>query len=169
MPISQSASQDVNGVANTSDKADGTDGATAPAISAQVAGKDFNGNLQTLFTDTSGRLYVDLGDGVGNAIGSYNGQLSTDDIINTGLTSGTLSVSTTAVAARVSSANLANRKMLSITPTGGMIYLGATSGVTASTGMPIFANQTVTLSFSAAITPFIIATSAVSVFVMEGS
>lgn len=40
------------------DKADGTDGAAAPSVAIQVAGKDGSGNLQTLLTDTNGVLTV---------------------------------------------------------------------------------------------------------------
>jgi hypothetical protein len=39
-------------------KAQGTDGATAPTESIQIAGKDASGNLQTVLTDTDGKVYV---------------------------------------------------------------------------------------------------------------
>ena len=160
---------DTNGNLLVKDYSNGVDGSTAPTNSLQIAGKDFNGNLQTLFTDTTGRLYVDLCDGAGNSINSYNLQIPTSDIINTSLTSGSITVSTTAVAARVSASNLTNRKVLTVAPTSGTVYLGATSGVTTTTGMPIFANQVATFSFSSAITPYLIAASSTTVIVLEGS
>lgn len=126
---------------------------------------------QTIFSAQLGNWQVSskTQDGIGNLINSYNSQLETADIIATALISGALAVSTTALAARVSTSNLANRKLLMITPTSGTIYMGATSGVTTTTGTPIFANQTFTLSYGAAITPFLIAAASVNVIIQEGS
>lgn len=42
----------------TVDAADGTDGATAPAITMQIGGKDPNGALQSIATDISGNVFV---------------------------------------------------------------------------------------------------------------
>ncbi len=110
-----------------------------------------------------------LNDGVGNSIASINSQLEVADIVNTALSSGSLAVSTTAVACRVGASNLTNRKMLIVAPIGGNAYLGATSGVTTSTGIPIYAGSIAQFAFSANVTPYIVAASSITVNVMEGS
>jgi hypothetical protein len=120
-------------------------------------------------TNSIGTVSSKTQDGSGNSISSYNSQLDTADIINTTLSSGSVTVSTSAVAARVSTSNLTNRKMLTISPTNGNVYLGATSGVTTSTGIPIFQNQVISFSFSANVTPYLIAASSITVNIMEGS
>lgn len=101
--------------------------------------------------------------------GLTGSQQPTADIIASSIISGAITVSTTAVAVRVGASNLTNRKMLIIVPTSGTVYIGATSGVTTSTGVPIFANQVATFSFAAGITPFVIAATSISVIIMEGA
>lgn len=49
---------DISGNLLVRDAANGTDGATAPALATQIAGKDGSGNLQTLSTDTSGAVFI---------------------------------------------------------------------------------------------------------------
>lgn len=49
---------DINSTLPVTDAADGVDGASAPAVSVQIAGKDISGNLQTIFTDSSGNLNI---------------------------------------------------------------------------------------------------------------
>ena len=97
------------------------------------------------------------------------GNLSTADVITNTLSSGSITVGTTAVAARVSSSNLVNRKMLTISPQTGTVYLGSSSSVTTATGIPIFKNQVISFAFSANVTPYLIAASSITVNVMEGS
>ena len=88
-------------------------------------------------------------DGSGNSIASYNSQLDVADIINTSISSGSITVSTTSVAARVGGSNLTNRKFITISPVTQIVYLGATSGVTTTTGIPIYPGQTIGFGFSA--------------------
>lgn len=141
---------DIKSTLPTTDSSDGTDGATAPANTIQVGGKDGSGNLQTLLTDSTG-------------------QLASEDIINTSLTFTNISVTTTATAIRVGGSNLTNRKMLTFQPTNGTIYIGGSNTVTTTTGTPIFLNQTVSLALGAGVTIFAIAASTINVTVMEGS
>jgi hypothetical protein len=108
-------------------------------------------------------------DGSGNSISSYNSQLDTADIINTSISSGSISVGTSAVVARVGASNLANRKMLTISPTNGTIYLGATSGVTTTTGIPIFQNQVISFAFGSGVSPYLIAGSTITTIIVEGA
>jgi len=108
-------------------------------------------------------------DGSGNVVTSYNNQLSTDDIINTALSSGSITVSTSSVAARVDGSNLTNRKMLMIAPINGIVYLGSSSSVTIATGIPIYPNQVISFAFSANVTPYLIAGSSITVNVFEGA
>ena len=120
-------------------------------------------------TNSLGKVTALLTDGSGNSIGSYNSQLAVEDIVNTSLSSGSITVSTTAVAARVSSSNLTNRKQLTIAPTTGTVYLGGSSGVTTATGIPIFQNQVISFSFGASVTPYLIAASSQTVNIIEGA
>jgi hypothetical protein len=108
-------------------------------------------------------------DGSGNPIASYNSQLDTVDIINTALSSGSITVGTTAVAARVSTSNLANRKMLMISPVTYTVYMGSSSAVTTATGTPIYPGQVVSFSFSANVTPYLIAATSGTVNIFEAS
>lgn len=176
------------------DGADGATGSAAPSSVLQVGGSDGT-NLRTLSVDTTGKLNINnisgtvtlptgaatsanqtnasqktqIVDGSGNVITSYNSQLSTDDIINASISSGSITVSTTAVAARVGASNLTNRKMLMISPINGVVYIGASSSVTTATGIPIFPNNIISFSFSSGVTPFLIAASSITVNVFEGA
>jgi hypothetical protein len=127
----------------------GYNGTTAPTYSIMVGAKDPNGNTQP-----------------GNV--DVNGNLMTNDIINSSIINGNISVGTTAVPARVGSSNLASRKVIIISPTNGTVYLGASS-VSIANGIPIFQNQVVSFSFSSNVTPYLIAASAVNVNIIEGS
>ena len=148
---------------------EGVDGATAPFYATAIGGKDGNGNLQTVLTDTLGNQAVLLKDSSANGINSYNSQLDTADIINTGISSGSITVGTTSVAARVSSSNLANRKMQMISPSTYTVYMGSTSAVTTATGIPIYPGQVVSFAFSTNVTPYLIAATSGTVNIFEAS
>jgi hypothetical protein len=100
-----------------------------------------------------------------------DGNMYAVDTIQNAISSGSITVSTTAIAARVSSANLANRKMLMISPApaGGIVYLGASSSVTVSNGFPIYPGQVISFAFSANVTPYLIAAASTTVNIFEGS
>lgn len=91
------------------------------------------------------------------------------DSVNNNTQMQALSVGTTAVAAIGGSTILTGRKILMISPTTGTVYWGNSSSVTTSTGMPIFQNQVMTLSFTDAIPIYLIAASTISTIVFEGS
>jgi hypothetical protein len=110
-----------------------------------------------------------LNDGSGNAVASYNSQLDTADVINTSISSGSITVGTTPVAARVGGANLANRKMLMISPLTSTLYLGSTSSVTTATGIPIQPGQVMSFAFSANVTPYLISATSGTVNIFEGA
>jgi hypothetical protein len=137
----------------------------------QVINAAYSNLNVTAYQPAAGDLFATayVNDGSGNAIDSINSQLQTADVINTAITSGSVTVSTTAVAARVSTSNLANRKMLIIAPITGIVYLGATSSVTTATGIPIFPNTIASFAFSTNVTPYLIAAASTTVDVMEGS
>lgn len=155
MSISQSVNQDALG--------------SQSVVGEGTAGTPSGGVLSIQGITGGTKVGIDLNDGSGNSISSYNSQLEQADIINTAITSGSLTVSTTAVAARVSTSNLANRKMLMIAPINGIVYLGSSSSVTTATGIPIYPNVVVSFSFSTNVTPFLIAASSTTVNVFEGS
>lgn len=96
-------------------------------------------------------------DGSGNVIGSYNDQLSIADILNVGSQYRAQSITTSAAEALGGASILANRKLLSITPTNGIIYYGYNSSVTTVTGSPLFPNNTLWLSVGSNTHIFLIA------------
>jgi hypothetical protein len=98
-----------------------------------------------------------------------NGNLFTNDTIESAITSGSITVSTTAVAARVGAANLATRKMLMISPVTNTVYIGATSAVTTATGIPIYPGQVISFAFSANVTPYLISAASGTVNIFEGA
>ena len=100
---------------------------------------------------------------------SATGDLLCKDAVNTASVSGAISVSTTAVEAKVGASAQTNRKFLSITPTNGTIYMGSSNAVTTATGTPIFRNQTTMVSFSASVPVWLIAANATDVRIIEGS
>jgi len=67
------------------------------------------------------------------------------DIVSSGV-SGAITVGTSAVEAKVGASRLANRKMLTIQPTNGPVWIGVGTSITSSTGTQIFTNQVLTLS-----------------------
>lgn len=103
-------------------------------------------------------------------IASTQEDLPVRDVIDTSLISGVVSVSTTAVEAKAGATRLAARKAVLICPTNGVVYLGTSTGVTTSTGVPIFKNEKYPLDISDANPVYLIAASGtVSVIVWEGN
>jgi hypothetical protein len=127
------------------------------------------GVQQSINIASSGDPVVNNADGSGNLLTSLNGQLSTDDIINTSIASGSITVSTTAVAARVGASNVTNRKMLMICPIGATVYIGASNAVTTATGTPILPGAIISFAFGAGVTPYLIAASSTTVQIFEGA
>lgn len=84
---------------------------------------------------------MNIKDSIGNSVASLNSQLQTRDVLNTTVQNRAQSVTTSAAEALGGGTILVNRKLLSITPTNGIIYWGAT-GVTTASGSPIFPNNT---------------------------
>jgi hypothetical protein len=120
----------------------------------------------------TGRNSAAISDGVygfRKASVSGNNDLQVRDSINTAISSGAITVSTTVVEAKVGASRLTNRKVIVITPTTGVIYWGSSSGVTSATGTPIFKNQSLTLSFTDAIPVYLIGTAGTDVRIVEGS
>lgn len=96
-------------------------------------------------------------------------QLPSRDVINIGSQSRAQSVTTSAAQALGAASILVNRKFISITPTNGTVYYGTNSSVTTTTGMPLFANQTLTISFTDNVQLWVIAAATTDMRVMEGS
>lgn len=150
---------------------DGADGAAAPFQTAQVGGKDASGNLQSIFVDAFGIQYGHIADLNGSSVAkvSSNGDLYTRDVIQNAIQSRAQSITTTAATAMGGATVLANRKFISLTPTNGTIYYGASAAVTTATGIPVFANQTAVLSFGDGFNVFVIAAGTVDCRIMEGA
>lgn len=98
---------------------------------------------------------------------SPNGDLAVTDIIDNAAVFGAISVSTTAVEAKVGASALVNRKSLTICPTNGVVYFGFTSSVTVATGTPISSGNI--LPFGFAISVFLIASATTDVRITEAS
>jgi hypothetical protein len=79
------------------------------------------------------------------------------DVVSSGV-SGSISVGTSAVEAKVGSTRLQNRKLLTIQPINGPVWIGVGSPITASTGTQVFTKQVL-----------IMAAGDVSVFVVSDS
>lgn len=136
-----------------------------------------NGTQRTLVTDLVGNLqpsgdaaartiYVRLNDGTNSTI-VFNSQLETADILNTGSQYRAQSVTTTAALALGGASALANRKLLHVTPTNGTVYWGYSSGVTTTTGTPLFTNQTLYLSVGPTVTVYVISAGTVDTRIAE--
>jgi len=93
-------------------------------------------------------------------ISTANGSLSTTDISNNGGVNAAISVTTSAIEAKVGGSALANRKNLTIHNNGtGTIYWGYSSGVTTTNGTPVFKDQFVSWDVGASTSVFLIAIS----------
>lgn len=97
------------------------------------------------------------------------GTVTASDALSTALITGAISVTNVASEAKVGVTAQANRKLLTIMPTGGTIYWGYSAGVTTSTGTPIFKNQMVSFPFANTIPVFVIAGSTIDARVAEAS
>lgn len=118
-----------------------TPGGSVATRSIQISGSDGT-NAQTFSVDTSGRVNV-------------------KDILNsTSSTQGTISVTTSATAARVGGSNLTNRKNLTAYNDGtATLYWGYTNAVTSSTGIPLAKGQALDISVGDALTIYLISAS----------
>ena len=114
---------------------------------------------QTASEDSTGKVLVDINDGDGNTLASVNSQLETRDVLSVSAQYRAQSVTTTTASEALGGTTiLANRKVLHITPTNHIVYWGYSSAVTAATGTPIAANNTMFLSVTNNIHVFLIAT-----------
>lgn len=100
---------------------------------------------------------------------TVNGDLLVADLINTNGQNRAQSITSTPTEALGGSVILANRKMLSIMPTDGIVYWGYTSGVTTISGTPIFKNQNIVFSVGTNIHIYLVTASTVNCRIAEGS
>jgi hypothetical protein len=117
----------------------------------------------------TGDLIVNINDASGNPLASINSQLETRDVLNVSSQYRAQSVTTTAAQALGGATILVNRKLISITPTNGVIYWGTNSSVTATTGSPLFPNNTLFLSCTDNSQVWIIGTATTDVRIAEFS
>lgn len=110
-----------------------------------------------------------LNDGSGNSISSTSSQLQTRDTINVSGQYRAQSVTTSAAEALGAGTILANRKLLSITPTNGTVYWGFSNAVTTTTGTPIFKNQTFTIATTDNVHVYLISAGTVDCRIAEAS
>lgn len=115
------------------------------------------------------RVAANTYDGSGNSIASINNQLETRDVLNVSSQYRAQSVTTAAAEALGAATILSNRKLLHITPTNGTIYWGYSSGITTTTGTPLFPNNTLFLSVTDNVHIYVIAGATVDTRVGEVS
>lgn len=90
--------------------------------------------------------------------GTANNELLTANISNNGGLQGALTVSTTAVEAKVGASALTNRKTLTVfNNSGATLYWGYTSGVTTSSGTPFYEKQFVSFDVGTGTSVYLIA------------
>lgn len=87
---------------------------------------------------------------------SSNGELLTNDRVNTSAVYNQISIGTTAVAARVGASNLVERKVIHITPKSNGLYWGYNNSVTTTTGTKMFKDSTYTFKYGPNITVWLI-------------
>ena len=100
---------------------------------------------------------------------TINSDLRVADIVNTAGQYRAQSVTTSATEALGGATILANRKMLSITPTNGIVYWGFNNSVTTTTGSPIFKNQQMTFAVGANVHIYVVASGTTDCRMSEGS
>lgn len=147
---------------------------TAPAATdtAQVVALSPNGNQATAALQTTGNTSLaSIDAGIPAALGSTSSANSMPvvDVIATATQYRAQSVTTTSAQALGAATVLSNRKMISITPTNGVIYWGGNSSVTTATGSPIFPNNTLFLSFTDNVPVWLIASATTDVRILEAS
>lgn len=98
-----------------------------------------------------------------------SGAVQINPTLNTGGQYRAQSVTTTAGEALGAATILTNRKLLTITPTTGVVYWGYNSSVTTANGTPIFKNQTLALSASDIVHIYLIAASTIDCRISEGA
>lgn len=100
-------------------------------------------------------------DATGSTVAAtQSGTWNVNNLLNASGVQGSISVTTTATAARVGGANLANRKNMTVWNNGTQtLYWGYTSGVTTANGTPLMINQQLIGDWGPSTTIFLIATS----------
>lgn len=182
MPLVQSSNQDGlgssiiagEGVAGTPTggivTVQGNASGTAVPISAAALPLPAGASTSALQTTGNASL-ASIDAGVPAALGSTasTGSMPVVDVIATATQYRAQSVTTTAAEALGGATILVNRKLLSITPTNGVIYWGGSSSVTTSSGSPIFPNSTLFLSFTDNAHVWLIAPATTDVRILEAS
>lgn len=97
------------------------------------------------------------------------GELLASEALSVGGVYGFLSVSTSAVEAKVGASALTDRKILTVMPTDGSIFWGYSNAVTALTGTEIFRNQLATFAVRTGVAIWLIAAGSRNVRVTEGA
>lgn len=165
------------------DYATSATGSAIPISASMIGGSDGT-LLRALKVDSSGRVAINLNDSNGLAItigqktmssgvpvtlASDQSVIPVTDSINVAVSTGSISVSTTSIEAKVGASRLIGRRALLILPTNGNVYWGSTSSVTISTGIPIFKNQSYPLNVTDNIPIWLIASATTDVRIVEGS
>lgn len=91
------------------------------------------------------------------------------ELVNGPVVYGSLTVSTSAVEAKVGASAASERKLLGIQPLTGPVYLGFDSSVTTSNGIKIFKNQHFILELSDMASAYLISSNSVNVRIFEAS
>ena len=129
---------------------------------ADLTNVQSSGSTIIVGSDSSGSETTPVGS-------TLNGELLTSDIINSAGQFRAQTITNTASEALGAVTILANRKVLSITPTDGTVYWGYSNSVTTITGTPIFKNQNIVFAIGSNIHIYLISASSVNCRIAEGS
>jgi hypothetical protein len=99
---------------------------------------------------------------------SLQGDLFVKDVMNVAGTQGALSVTTTAIEAKVGITKLVGRKSLTIQPINGIIYWGYTNTVSSTIGSIIYKGQSKNFAIDDAHTVFIVSVGTIDTRITEG-
>lgn len=123
--------------------------------------------LQT--TGNASLASIDAGIPTGLGAAASTNSMPVVDIVSISSQYRAQSVTTTAAQALGGTLVLSGRKLITITPTNGTVYWGGNASVTTTTGSPLFANNTLFLSFTDAVPVYLISAGTVDVRILEAS
>lgn len=121
-----------------------------------------NDKLDTLDTDLTltNNTLATIDGNIASIDSKLTAPISTTDVSNAGGVQGSLTVTTSAVIAKVGASNLANRKTLTIYNNSLVtVYWGYTSGLTTSNGTPLFKDQIISFEVGPSTDVYLIAPS----------
>lgn len=161
IPVTQSGTWNITNISGTISLPTG-----AATAALQTTG---NTSLASIDTKTPTLGQKTMANSSPVTIASDQSSIPVADTLNVSGQFRAQSVTTSAAEALGAATILANRKMLSITPTNGIVYWGFANTVTTSNGTPIFKNQTIVFEVGPNVHVYLISAGTVDCRIAEGS